>query len=289
MKKMLALTLVLLMFCSTAFAYNPARFESVENVTVDYDPADPTSYVVKAGFGTWTQFGGHFVARYFDAGKAQELPMILAAFTTASIKATNMSVRTDAHLYTVRCSDLSQAGLSTIETEATLLVAPASQPMLKDIAQSGYAKVTIWGDDPAKSATFMVDDSARKLISLFLDEYEEELLPRLTEGSTLSRVYEALSPQVSAAEVPAMGPETAEIMNAEYTTLRNGSWGEDVRLLQQGLKDLGYLNDKADGIFGKRTAAGVRAFQESIGLSANGIADAATQIELYMQLWEKGL
>ena len=38
-----------------------------------------------------------------------------------------------------------------------------------------------------------------------------------------------------------------------YTTLRNGSRGDDVKTLQQALIDLGYLNDKADGIFGNKT------------------------------------
>ena len=68
MKKILSLVLALLMIMiSGASAYNPARFEGVENITVNYDPANPTAYSVKAGLGSsesWSQFGGHMVIRY---------------------------------------------------------------------------------------------------------------------------------------------------------------------------------------------------------------------------------
>lgn len=45
-----------------------------------------------------------------------------------------------------------------------------------------------------------------------------------------------------------------------------------VKELQQMLIDCGYLNDKADGIFGKNTEAAVKAFQKAAGLSVDGIA-----------------
>ena len=40
--------------------------------------------------------------------------------------------------------------------------------------------------------------------------------------------------------------------------LSRGSRGEDVRQLQQMLIDVGFLNDTADGIFGKKTQAVLR-------------------------------
>lgn len=47
---------------------------------------------------------------------------------------------------------------------------------------------------------------------------------------------------------------------------------DSVRQLQSRLIDLGYLNDKADGVFGKNTEAAVKAFQKAAGLNADGVA-----------------
>lgn len=63
----------------------------------------------------------------------------------------------------------------------------------------------------------------------------------------------------------------------EATTLHNGSRGEDVRILQQGLIALGFLKGSADGIFGNRTENAVRAFQRKQGLSADGLAGSKTR------------
>lgn len=66
-----------------------------------------------------------------------------------------------------------------------------------------------------------------------------------------------------------------------YEDLQNGSRGDEVKRLQQKLMDLGYLRGSADGVFGNKTAEAVRAFQQAQGLSATGVADAATQRALY--------
>ena len=59
-------------------------------------------------------------------------------------------------------------------------------------------------------------------------------------------------------------------------TLRTGSRGEDVRILQENLRQLGFLNDTADGIFGTNTNAAVRNFQKAQGLSVDGVVGAGT-------------
>ena len=63
-------------------------------------------------------------------------------------------------------------------------------------------------------------------------------------------------------------------------TLKNGSRGEAVRLLQTRLNELGFHCGSADGIFGAITKAAVIAFQIAEGLQADGIAGAATQAAL---------
>lgn len=57
--------------------------------------------------------------------------------------------------------------------------------------------------------------------------------------------------------------------------LRKGSEGDDVRMLQQLLKDLGY-SLSVDGTFGTRTRDAVKAFQSNNGLKADGIAGTRT-------------
>lgn len=55
-----------------------------------------------------------------------------------------------------------------------------------------------------------------------------------------------------------------------------GSQGEEVRQIQQKLKNLGYFNDKIDGIYGKQTKEAVIKFQKDNNLTADGIAGTKT-------------
>jgi peptidoglycan hydrolase-like protein with peptidoglycan-binding domain len=59
-------------------------------------------------------------------------------------------------------------------------------------------------------------------------------------------------------------------------TLRQGDHGEDVSRLQQLLEGAGFSPGPIDGMFGPRTEAAVRAFQEAKQLVADGIAGPDT-------------
>jgi len=63
--------------------------------------------------------------------------------------------------------------------------------------------------------------------------------------------------------------------------LSSGSQGEEVKRLQQRLKDLGFYTGEIDGDFGKGTKSAVRIFQQQHDLSADGIAGAMTLAKLY--------
>ena len=63
-------------------------------------------------------------------------------------------------------------------------------------------------------------------------------------------------------------------------SLRIGSKGSDVKDLQSKLISLGYLTGKADGIYGSKTAAAVRAFQKASKLTADGVAGKYTLSKL---------
>ncbi len=65
------------------------------------------------------------------------------------------------------------------------------------------------------------------------------------------------------------------------TIYKNGSRGDDVRRIQQALKEAGHLTDAPDGIFGSRTEAAVKAFQNKAGLTADGLVGPATWGKLF--------
>lgn len=87
---------------------------------------------------------------------------------------------------------------------------------------------------------------------------------------------------VSVTPTPAAAPtDTPKPTKAPTRTLKKNFTGEDVKQLQQALIDLGYLNDAADGTFGKNTEEAVIRFQAVNGLSADGLAGVKTQELLY--------
>ncbi|WP_366935147.1 spore cortex-lytic enzyme [Flavonifractor sp.] len=63
---------------------------------------------------------------------------------------------------------------------------------------------------------------------------------------------------------------------AQAATYRQGSTGEQVRIIQTKLKNWGYYDGAVDGIFGSGTAEAVRYFQQKNGLTADGIVGPAT-------------
>jgi len=68
--------------------------------------------------------------------------------------------------------------------------------------------------------------------------------------------------------------------SATAEPLRLGSRGSEVKAVQKRLKELGYLNDTADGVFGPKTEAAVKAFQKRNGLTADGVVGTATRAKL---------
>jgi len=60
------------------------------------------------------------------------------------------------------------------------------------------------------------------------------------------------------------------------TTLRKGSRGTQVKVLQFLLNELGYDCGEADGIFGSKTTAALKAYQKAKGLTVDGICGKNT-------------
>lgn len=66
------------------------------------------------------------------------------------------------------------------------------------------------------------------------------------------------------------------VSSSSDTMLKKGSRGNAVSAMQKKLILLGYLNDTADGIFGTKTHAAVKKYQQANGLSVDGIAGPIT-------------
>ena len=91
------------------------------------------------------------------------------------------------------------------------------------------------------------------------------------------------TPKATATPKPTATPKTTSSSNSKTAaagTLRQGDSGNEVKTLQQKLIQMGYLKDRADGIFGKKTEAAVTAFQKANNLKADGIVGSKTQAKL---------
>ena len=71
---------------------------------------------------------------------------------------------------------------------------------------------------------------------------------------------------------------------AQAASLSYGSRGEDVKKVQQKLKNWGYYKGEVDGVFGSATLAAVKYFQKQNGLAADGIVGPKTAAALGITL-----
>lgn len=74
------------------------------------------------------------------------------------------------------------------------------------------------------------------------------------------------------------------IRQGSAATVAWGSRGEQVRLVQQKLKQYGYFDGDTDGIFGKETYDAVIWFQKRNGLTVDGVVGSATAAALGITL-----
>lgn len=65
-------------------------------------------------------------------------------------------------------------------------------------------------------------------------------------------------------------PQPSAPIATSYPLLKRGSKGEVVKVLQKSLLKQGFYKDKIDGDFGLKTEAAAKAFQKSVGLTADG-------------------
>ncbi|MBQ7139112.1 MAG: peptidoglycan-binding protein [Clostridia bacterium] len=139
------------------------------------------------------------------------------------------------------------------------------QQRLKDL---GYLKGSVDGDFGAATETAVKNFQANNGL-----EVDGKAGP-----ATLTKVY---SSSARKAATTTARTNTPRPTNTPFTSLKNGSTGDDVRRMQNRLIELGYLDGRADGDFGDATEAAVRAFQARNGLTADGKAGTNTLNKLY--------
>lgn len=69
---------------------------------------------------------------------------------------------------------------------------------------------------------------------------------------------------------------TVTLFSSSYGYSSMGSRGNEVRQIQQRLKDWGYYNGSVDGIYGTKTRAAVISFQKKHNITADGICGRKT-------------
>ncbi|MBR2822697.1 MAG: peptidoglycan-binding protein [Clostridia bacterium] len=97
-----------------------------------------------------------------------------------------------------------------------------------------------------------------------------------TAAASASSSSSASSGAQAASASSGSSGSSSSLFGGNYATLRQGSTGSRVTVLQRQLISLGYLSGSADGKFGKLTAQAVKSFQRAAGLTADGLAGKKT-------------
>ena len=104
----------------------------------------------------------------------------------------------------------------------------------------------------------------------------------LLDGGGLPASATEAPAQPAKTEAPAAATATpAPTMKIPSTTVKRGSKGEDAKLVQQRLQDLGYYTGKVDGKFGSASVKALKKFQKKSGLKADGVAGQGTYAVLF--------
>ena len=96
---------------------------------------------------------------------------------------------------------------------------------------------------------------------------------------TLAKLYSSSEASASGSSTGSSSGGTSS--QAPSRTLRRGDRGDDVKQVQEKLKELGLYSMSADGKYGPGTAKAVQAFQQANGLKADGIAGPKTLEKMF--------
>ena len=151
--------------------------------------------------------------------------------------------------------------------------------------QMGYSGIAYWAQVGSNNtASQIMKDLQPGQIILFHTTAEDlrivkSLVPKLVAKGykmvTMNELF-GLEPNAQTELTENAAPFPLELFTRFEQTLKRGDWLHDVKLMQDKLTELGYLNDKCDGKFGEVTKAALKEFQAEHGLDPTGVCDPAT-------------
>lgn len=176
------------------------------------------------------------------------LTVLITMVATAALADTYTTLRYRDESEAVRQMQLAlnQLGYSTGGTDGKF--GPATEKAVRQFQSSNGLKV----DGAAGSNTLTL------------------LYQKISQGST------SASPSVPQASSPTTSASGKGLFGGDYSKMEYGESSSRVKLLQQALKDLGFLTGKVDGKFGAGTKQAVVAFQQANNLTADGKAGRQT-------------
>lgn len=86
----------------------------------------------------------------------------------------------------------------------------------------------------------------------------------------------ALAADATPTPIPTATPTPVPTFTVPENKVQKGSSGNDAKLVQQRLKELGYYSGKVDGNFGSGSVTALKNFQSNNGLEADGVAGKST-------------
>ncbi len=140
------------------------------------------------------------------------------------------------------------------------------------LKQKGYYTASITGIYDSKTVTAV--KSFQQKNALKADGVCGTQTQELLFGS-------GITSSATATPKPTPTPTPLPPMQKPTGTVRSGSRGENARLVQQRLIELKYLTGSADGAFGAKSVAALKAFQLKNGLVADGVAGSGTNAVLF--------
>lgn len=144
----------------------------------------------------------------------------------------------------------------------------------KDLYELQPATCTLAGS--MKTECKVCGEVGTRIAEIIPHEYGEWIVTKDVDNGMCVRIRSCIM----------CGKQEAEEFYPEGTLYRGISAKQAVKDLQTMLVDCGYLNDKIDGVFGKKTEQAVKDFQKKNNIGADGIAWPQT-IRLLSTEWER--
>ena len=134
----------------------------------------------------------------------------------------------------------------------------------------------------AGEATGTYDNATKKAVAAFQKKYGLKD-DGVAGADTLTLLYSGQAAGVNETPAPSPTPTPTAVPDFDIPSgkVKLNSEGEDAKLVQARLKDLGYYRGRVDGKFGSASVKALKAFQEANGMEPDGIAGETTYQRMF--------